>query len=684
MTLSALILFRKPITQRAIVHILKNKGIAVDFQLDTLTLHELLLTNINIENGILIPQLHIVFADTVIPDFTKIKTLILDISSLDTNTLQKLISLLNSKSDQEQKTSTQQRIIPFNLLKTYCELILPTEMSLRLNAIKHQGETLPLNMQIQHIVQSDKTLFSFRGDKLQLIKPDDFELKTEAYFGDLNIACSAEQISITGTPLFLEVPHFIQKEPFVRVTQSHFKSQNLKLVVQKNNSFDINLNSSLKINLQTASQKLNLNIPSLKVSTISSAKSSPSDPDFLIEAKTLNMTQPAHITTQSISLGIKPDTTNLLNIEGLFKIKDISFGNTPRRPIVRGIHLSGSFSKTPTKTLARINATDTSKILHIRDLQIESSNDKTRLHFEKSKSQMQFNSQISSLFPSLKEIIKTLSGSMDASGELVFSDSKPQVNVRLTGKNVSMTTAYGDIGHLSWDHTLLSLDTFSSPREQSAFAQFITVGQTIENVTLQHHIIAQNKWDIHRLSFDYDGAHIEAKNFSLDPLTQKLHGFKASIQKLKLDKILSLTVGPFITAQGELSGHLNLDLQDKVPTVHGKLSSDGVGWIHYRKQGSAQQKNISLSDGPMEILNGYLYNYEYKSLDLDISSDTSYDMKAVLSSYGHNPDYLEGKPLKLNVSLTQNLLAAIQSMMLSYNLPQKLKEKLEGQKGSDP
>ena len=59
-----------------------------------------------------------------------------------------------------------------------------------------------------------------------------------------------------------------------------------------------------------------------------------------------------------------------------------------------------------------------------------------------------------------------------------------------------------------------------------------------------------------------------------------------------------------------------------------------------------------------------------------MSSDENYDMKMTMTALGKNPGYLSGKALKLNVNLEQNLLAAFQAMMLSYNLPKRLEEKI--------
>ena len=59
-----------------------------------------------------------------------------------------------------------------------------------------------------------------------------------------------------------------------------------------------------------------------------------------------------------------------------------------------------------------------------------------------------------------------------------------------------------------------------------------------------------------------------------------------------------------------------------------------------------------------------------------MSSGEDYNMKMTLTALGKNPGYLNGKSLKLNVNLEQNLLAAFQAMMLSYNLPKRLEEKI--------
>ncbi|MBY0315177.1 MAG: YdbH domain-containing protein, partial [Bdellovibrionales bacterium] len=127
-----------------------------------------------------------------------------------------------------------------------------------------------------------------------------------------------------------------------------------------------------------------------------------------------------------------------------------------------------------------------------------------------------------------------------------------------------------------------------------------------------------------------------------------------------------------------LFGHVNLRYKDKIPTIQGQLQGEGPGWIRYRPPGNRPKITIQSTDNPMDILQGYLYDFAFETLSLQIESDKNYDSIMILNTLGRNPQYVRGKPLKLNIKLEQNILAAVQSMMLTYDLPNKLKEKLEG------
>src|SRR5688572_24069450 len=82
--------FRKPLVHWGIVTYLKSKNIAIDFRLQKLSWNEILLTDINIENGILIPKIHIL-RDSSSPQIAHIQSIVVDVTSIDVWTTKKVM-----------------------------------------------------------------------------------------------------------------------------------------------------------------------------------------------------------------------------------------------------------------------------------------------------------------------------------------------------------------------------------------------------------------------------------------------------------------------------------------------------------------------------------------------------------------------------------------------------------------
>ena len=120
-----------------------------------------------------------------------------------------------------------------------------------------------------------------------------------------------------------------------------------------------------------------------------------------------------------------------------------------------------------------------------------------------------------------------------------------------------------------------------------------------------------------------------------------------------------------------------IDYKGKVPLFKGHLKAKEKGVIRYRKPGQGPIDFKTVTANPMDILHSYLYDFDYSQLDIDMDSNQKYDMKMTLRTLGKNPQYMEGKPLKLNIKLDQNLLAGFKAMMLTYDMPNKIKDKIE-------
>lgn len=669
-TVLALYMARVSVVQKSAEWYFKNKNISAQFKIEKLDWNDILITHINLENGIIIPKIHIQRS----PDsqqIARISSIVMDVTSIDILTTQKLAALFSQQED------TPPSPLPtFSDLKTHCDQLQHSHVDVRIQNIVHENTSIPLNFQLLHQRQSDATTLTFSGDSLEINKNENLKLDIENYKGDFALNCSKENVSITSKEFALSIKEASLGAPRIMAKKTYLLSSGIDIQITPDNRLTAKIPLQTNVKAHFNEQKLDFHLPRFLVSgVVSLDESQPTHLQLFID--NFSSKTPQSVSLQKLSVTFSKISRDLNTVTGHFDIKNFTFKDEKQTPLIQNVHIASHFEKNKDVISLKANVTDAAKVLSLKNIQVRRQNDNTTLLLDKHQSKIKLNGNIPDLIPMAKEYLKTASGDISLSGQVELQGTTPKGQLRFWTKGIDLSTGFGDIAGMSFDHDVTSLNTFSSSRNRNLKIKSAVVGKAIDNIDLDYHAESKDLILAQKLHLEHEGAQIDATNFEIYPLKKELKNFKSTIKKLKLDHVLAMAVGPFITADGTLSGNLALELQDKIPTVKGNLTSDQESWIHYRKEGDQQQKAITLSDNPMSILNNYLYNFHYKKLDLEITTNRDYQMNVLLAAYGHNPDYLKGKPLKLKINLEQNVLGAIQSMMLSYDLPSKLKEKLE-------
>ncbi len=364
------------------------------------------------------------------------------------------------------------------------------------------------------------------------------------------------------------------------------------------------------------------------------------------------------------------------SISGKFKFSNMSLGFKDKGDQVAGVELLGTFLKNTDSTKALLQVRDRTRELFIDDVDIAQDSKALRIKTDATKTKIKFNSQLAALIPDVKKWLSALSGTLKLGSDITYQNEKLSGTLHLIGENLASQSDFGDYEGISFNHKIISLDSFATPKRQWLKIKKINLGPGVEDFKITYQMPSMFTVEVSQFSARAGKGELYAENFIVYPQKKRIEKFLAQVVNVDLETLLAIGLKDTVQAKGLLHGHLGVSYEGNRPVFKGLLTDPKPGWIQYRT-GNAQASGISLSDGPMEILNNYLYDFQYQNLSLTISSDTNYDMKVNLAALGHNPNYLNGKPLKLNVNLEQNLLAAMQSIMLTYDLPNRIREKLE-------
>ncbi len=131
----------------------------------------------------------------------------------------------------------------------------------------------------------------------------------------------------------------------------------------------------------------------------------------------------------------------------------------------------------------------------------------------------------------------------------------------------------------------------------------------------------------------------------------------------------SLTGGR-VTATGKVTGDLPLMIgrDGNIKVLPGTLKSEGPGMI------SMSADTIPGDNEQVGIVRQILQDLQYSGLSVALKNDESGRTTILLSFEGNNPSVYEGRPVKLNVNLTGDVLEFIQQNILLLGNPEQFLE----------
>lgn len=142
-------------------------------------------------------------------------------------------------------------------------------------------------------------------------------------------------------------------------------------------------------------------------------------------------------------------------------------------------------------------------------------------------------------------------------------------------------------------------------------------------------------------------------------------------ENIQLVSLLAHLLEGKVTASGTVSGKVPLTIRDNGTPIIGQamLSAGGGGVI------SLQPGALPAGNEQLALVSNVLANFHYTALSISLSSNEKEELAATLAIAGSNPDLYNGRPIKLNVHLTGDLLSLIRQSVLPINDPKTLFEK---------
>ena len=144
----------------------------------------------------------------------------------------------------------------------------------------------------------------------------------------------------------------------------------------------------------------------------------------------------------------------------------------------------------------------------------------------------------------------------------------------------------------------------------------------------------------------------------------------------QLSEMVAMQSGQDIQAFGVLEGGLPITVEDdRVIIDNGYLRAlPPGGTIRYRADESTRA--LAESTPELKLATDLLSQFEYNLLSSRVELDREGNLTMGLSLEGSNPNHFEGRAVRFNINVEQNLDPLLQSLRLSDRLVQEIEQRI--------
>jgi hypothetical protein len=175
---------------------------------------------------------------------------------------------------------------------------------------------------------------------------------------------------------------------------------------------------------------------------------------------------------------------------------------------------------------------------------------------------------------------------------------------------------------------------------------------------------------VHSAEADVLGGRVSADPFQYDPASDHLI-VGVNLKSIQLPLILSMADFESIEIDGQVSGHIPVELKDDKLTISGgKISADQPGGSIRYQGGDGNMGNASLG-----VASAALSNFVFDSLTSNVAYDDVGNLVLAMRMEGTNPDLDPLQPVILNLNVENNIPQLLRSLQATRSIQEILERK---------
>ncbi|HEY0960958.1 MAG TPA: YdbH domain-containing protein [Pseudomonadales bacterium] len=201
----------------------------------------------------------------------------------------------------------------------------------------------------------------------------------------------------------------------------------------------------------------------------------------------------------------------------------------------------------------------------------------------------------------------------------------------------------------------------------------VDVGLPMENLRLEFRIDRDGVLHIAQVSTDILDGTISGTNIDYD-FSRERNDVLIEFSGLQIERMLDQIEYKGIEATGAVSGEIPLTITPNgVEVAQGRLAADAPGGsIRYLAAAMGASGNAGL-----DLMHQALGNYQFESLTSGIEYTPDGELLLDMKLQGHNPDMRNGQRINLNLNLSDNVPALLESLQAARRIEDFLEEQYQ-------
>lgn len=290
------------------------------------------------------------------------------------------------------------------------------------------------------------------------------------------------------------------------------------------------------------------------------------------------------------------------------------------------------------------------------------------------------NTIVSDALPILKGLITGVTGGFEGEARWDWTSRGSRSNARLLIENGGFASVPVEVRGINGT---LNLDDVLAPKSdgvQTFSLGLVDAGFPLENGHLEFELAGDNLLRINKVSWPFAGGRIGAENVRV-PFDRLPDSVTATISNVDATALVNLADVADLNAEGVLEGTVPILLgEEGVVIDDAQLSSIGGGVLRYRSASAAE--SLKQSGGSAEILARALQDFRFEDLSIRLNGPLDGEIVAKAQINGANPALYDGKRIELNVSLQGALREFLQSANVVRNIPETIRDRVQGPTGN--